>query len=438
MIRFVVADLRRVWLGSLALVLLVGCAVGLGIFVTLEERALRLGSARAADRFDLIVGAMGSDVQLMLSTVFLQPAPLPLLPGAVLQRLARDPRVAWASPVGFGDSFEGRPVVGVAAALVTDGGRTAPVRGRVFEKLDEAVAGSSAGLDLGDEVKPMHGLPGEGGRTHKEIAYRVVGVLPPTGTPWDRAVLVPIEAVWRIHGLGLGHAGHDDADEHDSPAHGAAAPDAPPAGASGPESLGTDRLGTDGLGTDVLGAPWPDPPPGVPAILVKPRGFAEAYRLRNEYRAGATLAVFPAEVLTRLYGTLGDARALLAALAAGTQVLVAAAVLLVAGMQVGQRRQQIAALRAFGASRASVLATVWLEIMVLLGLGIILGVLLGWTAALVVSALVEGRTGVPLPVTFEPSDAATLLALVVAAGVLALAPGWLAFRQPVASALRRP
>ena len=57
MIRFVLADLRRLWAGSAVIVLLVALAVALGVAVTLQERALRLGSARASDKFDLVVGA---------------------------------------------------------------------------------------------------------------------------------------------------------------------------------------------------------------------------------------------------------------------------------------------------------------------------------------------------------------------------------------------
>ena len=61
MIRFILADLRRLWIGSLVIVLLVALATALGVAVTLQERALRLGSARAADKFDLVIGAAGSE-----------------------------------------------------------------------------------------------------------------------------------------------------------------------------------------------------------------------------------------------------------------------------------------------------------------------------------------------------------------------------------------
>ncbi|MEY9584854.1 hypothetical protein ABIA15_003611 [Sinorhizobium fredii] len=97
MIRFILADLRKYWLGSAVVVLIVALAVALGVAVTLQERALRLGSARAADKFDLVIGAAGSENQLVLSSVFLQASPLPLMDGRVLTQLASDPRVAWGS-----------------------------------------------------------------------------------------------------------------------------------------------------------------------------------------------------------------------------------------------------------------------------------------------------------------------------------------------------
>ncbi len=81
---FILADLRRLWAGSIVILLLIAFATALGVAVTLQERALRLGSARAADTFDLVVGAPGSETQLLLSSVFLQPSPLPLMPGNVL------------------------------------------------------------------------------------------------------------------------------------------------------------------------------------------------------------------------------------------------------------------------------------------------------------------------------------------------------------------
>lgn len=476
MIGFILADLRRLWLGGVVVVLLVALATALGVAVTLQERSLRLGSARAADKFDLVIGAAGSETQLILSSIFLQAAPLPLVDGAVLTRLTADPRVAWAAPVGFGDSFAGYPIVGTTTSLVsnTTSGFT---EGRTFALEGEAILGAAVDLSLGAEIKPMHGTAETGGHTHTEIAYKVVGKLRPTGTPWDRAILVPIQAVWHVHGLGHDH-GHDEGHEdghagaHDEGHHHGDGHDHAHESEEHHEDGGKHAEGEAGhaeaavqlvvsqeqkhalaLGpatsahveSDHQGSIDPDAPivetfgegtPGLPAILVKPKTIADAYRLRQEYRTGNTLGVFPGEVLTGLYATLGDAKMVLSAVAAGSQGLVAAALVLVTVIHVGQRRRQIGALRAFGAPRGSVFAIVWLELFLLVALGVGIGFLVGLSAAHIGAKLFTAKSGVILPVGFTREDLRLALFLLGFAAVLSAIPALLAYRQSPAAALR--
>ncbi len=70
MIAFILADLRRFWSGAVAIIVLLALSVALSSVVTLQERAVRLGTARASDKLDLVIGAAGSDTQLTLSSVF--------------------------------------------------------------------------------------------------------------------------------------------------------------------------------------------------------------------------------------------------------------------------------------------------------------------------------------------------------------------------------
>lgn len=465
MIRFILADLRRLWLGGAVVVLLVALATALGVAVTLQERSLRLGSARAADKFDLVVGAAGSETQLVLSSIFLQAAPLPLVDGSILTRLSADPRVDWAAPVGFGDSFSGYPIIGTTTKLISS---TTPgfAEGKMFALEGEAVLGAAVNLPLGAEIKPMHGTAETGGHTHAGPAYKVTGKLQPTGTPWDRAILVPIQAVWHVHGLGEEHGheeehhdgdGHDhahegeenhedgethvesEAAEHATPVAGTpAAQPAKPAfalGAASSAHIEEDHHGSidpDAPVVETFGASTP----GLPAILVKPKTIADAYRLRQEYRTGSTLGVFPGEVLTRLYATLGDAKMILSAVAAGSQGLVAAALVLVTVIHVGQRRRQIGALRAFGAPRLSVFTIVWLELFLLVALGIGIGFLIGLAAAQIGAQLFAAKSGVILPVGFTREDMRLALVFLGFAGILAAVPALLAYRQSPATALR--
>ncbi|KQO77115.1 ABC transporter permease [Rhizobium sp. Leaf262] len=431
MIRFVLSDLKRLWAGSLVVVLLVAMATALGVTVTLQERALRLGTARAADKFDLVIGAAGSETQLVLSSVFLQAAPLPLVSGATLATLANDPRVAWAGPVGFGDSFAGYPIVGTTTALIdnTSGGF---LEGEGFADGEDAVIGSAVDLPIGAEIKPMHGTAEEGGHTHTEIVYHVQGRLKPTGTPWDRAILVPISSVWHIHGMDgddhdhehetagetheeghdHAHGAHEEGHEHHDHAHGA------------------------GEEAEALSEVFTSETPGVPAILVKPKSIADAYKLRQQYRQGNTLAVFPGEVLTKLYATLGDAREVLSVVAIGAQLLVAASLILVTLTHIVQRRKQIGALRALGAPRSSISLIVWTELFALFASGIALGFAIGFAAAKIITGMLVAKSGVVMPVEFAKADLAQALVLLAVAAGLAILPAWLAYRQSPVEALR--
>jgi putative ABC transport system permease protein len=301
--------------------------------------------------------------------------------------------------------------------------------GTGFDHLGDAVAGAQVPRAVGSTFRPFHGNAGEAGEVHAEMEYRITGRLAPTGTPWDRAILVPIEAVWDVHAdHGDGEADHDGAEAHD---HGH------------DHAHGHDHGHDHDHEGEIAARPVDETKladgdnPGVPAIVVKPRSIADAYNLRLEYRAGdATLAVFPAEVLTRLYGTLGDARQVLALVAAGAQALVAAAILMVVAVHVLQRRRQIGALRAFGAPRAVVLAIVWLEAFAVLLVGLVLGFAVGYAAARVLSAKLGAASGIAMPVEFHAADVRLLLAFLIAAAVVTLLPAFLAYRQTPAQALR--
>lgn len=419
MLRFILADLGRLKAGSFVIVMLIALAVALGIGVTLQERALRLGSARAADKFDLVIGAPGSETQLVLSTVFLQPAALPLVSGDVLADLQNDPRVSWAAPVGFGDFYRAYPVIGTTTRLIAE---TAPdlAEGVIFAAEGEAVVGSMVDLEVGAEIAPTHGDIAQGGHGHDDVHYRVTGKLSPTGTPWDRAILVPIQAVWQVHGMA---ADHDHAEGEEGQPH-----------ADGEHAHDHDHAGFDPHAP--LAEDWHlGETPGVPAILVKPVSIADAYKLRQDYRANeGTVAVFPAEVLTSLYGTLGDARQVLAAVAAAAQGLVAVALLLVTMTHIGQRKRQIGALRALGAPRSSIFALVWTELFALIACGVALGLAGGYLAAKLLSRAIAQRQGFELPIEFSASDFTGLAMLLGVAALLAGLPAWTAYRQsPVAS-----
>jgi putative ABC transport system permease protein len=404
----VVADLRALRWISWVVPLMIAVAVAVGIAVSAQETALRQSSARAADDFDLLIGAPGSHTQLALTTIYLQPAALPLIDGAILNGLAGDERVKAAAPVAFADSVRGYPVVGTTVALAGRWGRLAPSEGRLFAREDEAVVGADVRLAVGETMTPSHGLAvrhgaageesaDEARHRHEGVRYVVVGRLPRLGTPWDSAILVPIESIWETHGLGNGH--HRE-------------------GAS---------LGPPFDGQTV---------PGVPAIVVKPRAVADAYALRSQFRQGGTVAFFPAEVLVDLYKTLGDVRDVLIVATTLNDLLifVATAILLLA--LAGLRRRRYALLRALGASPFYILLVVWLGSALLLAAGCLLGMALGGLAAWLAGLLIEQRTGLVLGLGLGWPEVWGVLTLIGAGSALALLPALSSFRTSVDRSLR--
>lgn len=399
----VVADLRAMRWVAFAVPLLVALSVAGAVAINAQERMLRGGSARAADDFDLVVGAPGSETQLILTSVYLDLTALNLVNGRVLAALASDPRVAEAAPIAFGDVVSGHPVIGTTAAFASRWGRLSPSEGRMFAAEGEAVVGSEVGLGLGESIVPSHGTAERGlsaaeeaRHRHAGVTYTIVGRMPRTGTPYDRAILMPVESVWATHGLGNGHA------------------------AGG-------RIG---------------PPfnafvaPGVPAIVVKPRAVADAYALRAQYRRVDTTAVFPAEILVTLYARLGDVRDVLVAASWLNSALMFAALLALVVVLTGLRAKRYAVLRALGAPPRYIMAVVWSGAAILIGTGCALGLGLGWAGAALVSRLIEARTGLGL--AFRPawSDVGLVLGLFALGSLAAAAPAILAYRSDPAAALR--
>src|ERR1035437_10144273 len=98
----VIADYRRNRLLVVITLTLIAIAVAIGVAVIAQERALRQGSARAADDFDLLVGAPGSPTQLVLTSVYLKLQSIPLVSGSVLAKASQAPGVRYAAPIAFG------------------------------------------------------------------------------------------------------------------------------------------------------------------------------------------------------------------------------------------------------------------------------------------------------------------------------------------------
>lgn len=350
------AYLRDRKLATALNILLLTLGVATLVLLRLFSSQLENRMDRDSQGIDLVVGAKGSPMQLILSGVFHVDAPTGNVPLETVDLLRRQATVGQAIPLALGDNFRGFRIVGTETAYVDlYGGKLAD--GRLFEGPLEVVIGSDVaigtGAGLGQRFSGSHGL-GDGGHQHEATPFVVVGRLKPTGTVLDRLILTSIESVWQVHGI------HHDAGE-DEHAHADDAHAHPEAEASAQDA---------GVAT----APRPE----VTAILVQYRSALGAVQLPGFINRQTDLqAAVPAVELARVLSLVGigldtmRVLALLQMLTAGLSIFVA----LYGSLQ--KRQGDMALLRVIGASRAQVFGQVMLEGLLLAAAGAVLGLLLG-------------------------------------------------------------
>ncbi|MCT4558938.1 MAG: ABC transporter permease [Pelagimonas sp.] len=384
------------WVNAM-FVLLIAVSLGMGIGLFAQERGLRRGTAQAAEKFDLVIAAPGSDITLMMAAVYLQPANVPLLMGDLYNAVEAHPHVKLAAPLAFGDSYQGAPVVGTTDAFVrhlSDG----EIQGRGFETVHEAIIGAQVPLEIGDQFTPAHGHGSAADTQAHDQPITVVGRIPATGSPWDRALMVPVESVWEVHGLANGHA---------------------------PERM------------DQIGPPFDaDFFPGTPAIIVQPKALWASYSLRAEFTNSDSMGFFPGAVLARLYAVLGDMRQAMSVLSTVSLALVAISVLIGLMILIRLFQRQLATLRALGAPVRFVFAVVWSYAVCLLALGALLAGVFGQIATTVLSHILTQRSDIVIQAPLGWTEAHMIAGFITLASFAALLPAWRTRHQSIVSALR--
>ncbi|MGI9418318.1 MAG: FtsX-like permease family protein [Geminicoccaceae bacterium] len=412
-----VAYLRDRLLGTCLNLLLLALGVGMMVLLLLFGAKMEERLTRDAAGLDLVIGAKGSPLQLILSSIYHLDIPTGNIPISELDRWRSHDLVEAAIPLALGDSLGGFRIVGTEtgyaehyAATLTDG--------RFWNAPFEAVLGSDVagrtGLGIGDRFFGNHGLA-PGGPSHGDHPYEVVGVLSPTASVIDRLILTGVDSVWASHGI-------ETAKEHDG-----ANEDAPHDHSDHDEASSGDANEDATAGSRQA----------VTALLLRYRSPLAAVQLPPLVNGTAGLqAAAPALEMARLLSMIGigaDAIhgfGLLLMAAAGLSVFIGLANALQA------RRYDLAVMRTMGASPRTLLAQLLLEGALLAGGGAILGLLIGHGAAslLAVNFPWAGNLGLT-GWTWIPEELYVVgLALLVGL-VAALLPAIQAYRTDIAAVL---
>jgi putative ABC transport system permease protein len=180
-------------------------------FLILVSHQLDKAFERDLQGIDLVVGAKGSPMQLILSGVFHIDVPPGNVSLKAVLELEKHPLVAQVIPLSLGDSFQGFRIVGSSHDYITHY-RAQLAQGKLWTQPMQVVLGAISarklGVAVGQTFVGSHGLAA-GGHAHGENFYTVVGVLAPSGSVLDRLILTDSASVWQVHE----EHGPDDEDE---------------------------------------------------------------------------------------------------------------------------------------------------------------------------------------------------------------------------------
>lgn len=192
--------------------LLMTLGVGIISLLLLLNNEVEQQLDRNLKGIDMVVGAKGSPLQLILSSVYHIDNPTGNISLAEVNKLKKNRMVKSTIPLSFGDSYKGYRIVGTThdylnlyEAELKEGNR--------WSQSLEAVVGSTVAelhnLQIGDSFYGSHGLV-EGGAVHDHHAYQVVGILKPSGSVLDKLILTNSESVWDVHSKGGCSHEHED------------------------------------------------------------------------------------------------------------------------------------------------------------------------------------------------------------------------------------
>ena len=216
---FIFYSLKSRWLNCLLSIFLTAFGVSIAILISQFGNNIKDRLKKDGANIDLVVGAKGSPIQLILSSVYHIDIPTGNISWEAAQDLIKHPQIKNAIPVALGDNWKGNRIVGTTIDYLKH--YNAELKeGKMWDEKFEVVVGSSVELNINDEFVGAHGLY-DGGEVHGDKKYRVTGIIKPTKTVLDRLIFTSINSVLDIHGIeniddngDVSKSNHDHHDEH--------------------------------------------------------------------------------------------------------------------------------------------------------------------------------------------------------------------------------
>ncbi len=415
--------LRSLWHRRLIMglsLLSISLSVALLVGVERVRDGVRSSFSGSISKTDLIVGAPGGNVELLLFSVFNIGSGIGGIGYETYERIRAHGDVAWAVPFSLGDSFRGRRVFGTTREYFEhfrhhgDNALTFQAGG-VFESPLDVVLGAEVakafGLKMGDQISLEHGVgdsSGFSGLKHDNARFEVVGVLNVTATPVDQSVYVSLAAIEAIH------AGWEDG--------------APPPADEALDASEVLQYALDHGEPEVISG-----------VFVGAHSRLKVLSLQRELVQDADeplLAILPGVALAELWKNFGFFEQALRLISILVMAVGLSSVFGALYASLAVRRREMAILRSLGAGFSQIASLFVLEALFVSLVATALGMGLVYFALLVGAPLLLRETGVMVALTAPGSTEALALGLLLVLGtVVGFIPAVKAYRTALSDGL---
>jgi len=379
---------RNIWfkpLNTLLSLILLASSVAIITVLILLQKQFEEKFSNAVDGVDLVLGAQGSPMQLILSSVYHIDNPTGNISYDSAKVWMNHPFIENAIPLAFGDNYRGFKIVGTNSDYLYKY-KAQICNGKLFDKNFEVVVGSDVAkklnLKVGDTFQGIHGDAKEG-EVHEHYAYKVSGITSSTGSVIDNLILCTIPSVWQMHET------HEEVAEHHS---------------HGDEDLTLN-----------------EPNMEITAVLLKfrnkmgivmwPRIIAQNTKMQ---------AVSPAIEINRLFSLFGIGLSALQYLAYAIMIISGISIFIALYNRLKERKFEFALMRINGASRLQLLSLILIESLILCFIGFLFGTIFGRFALTYISNSAQDDFKIkfnPLEIVWEKES--MLLVVTVIVGIIA-------------------
>jgi putative ABC transport system permease protein len=190
MIRIAAASIRSRIAPTILVIIALTTSMALLLAVDRIQDATKRGFNQSLSGVDLVLGPRGSGIELILYTVFHLGKPTNNITTETLKDIESNPLIEWAIPIALGDSHRGFRVISTTQKYFDhiQFGGDQPLTfeaGQPFNALNDVVIGSTVadelGYSVGSSIFVTHGSEALG-KVHDDFAFKVSGILNPTGT----------------------------------------------------------------------------------------------------------------------------------------------------------------------------------------------------------------------------------------------------------------